>query len=274
MMRLVCAIPQFLMFDMQAITIPNEVFFEEVMNRLSSGIVVQMKLVGHSMQPFLRDGVDSVVVEPVTAGEHVRVGDVFLYRYQGICLLHRLVRVCGDDYVMQGDNCYSVEVVLRGDICGRLIRVERWGKVVCRVDDFRWKLRSGYSFFLHRIKVVLSRCLNSRMRRCLAPFYFVVLALLMWAPVGALGIPLNNFVLGLRLDHLLHASVYLFCALFLIDWCKRRRFRVWIVAVLIGIITEFVQYVLPYRGFDVNDLLANFFGATIGWLLVLSRLHK
>ena len=34
-------------------------------------------------------------------------------------------------------------------------------------------------------------------------------------------------------------------------------------------ITEFGQRLLPYRSFDINDLVANALGASLGWLIVV-----
>ena len=39
------------------------------------------------------------------------------------------------------------------------------------------------------------------------------------------------------------------------DLLKRRKGAVLGVAILIGLFTEFVQYLLPFRGFDINDLV-------------------
>ena len=91
----------------------------------------------------------------------------------------------------------------------------------------------------------------------------------MWAPLNGLGVPLNNYILGLRADHLLHASVYIPCTLFLMDLIRRSGL-VWLAAVGIGLLTEGVQYLLPFRGYDVNDLIANAIGVTLGWLVILA----
>ena len=100
----------------------------------------------------------------------------------------------------------------------------------------------------------------------------------MWAPLNGIGVPLDNYLLGLRLDHLLHASVFIPCTLFLMDIFGAHRWKwpVWATAVGVGILTESVQWILPYRGFDINDLVANFFGVTLGWTIILSlrEVHK
>ena len=56
----------------------------------------------------------------------------------------------------------------------------------------------------HRLKHLAVRWLGGKGRKQLRPWYFFGLAFLMWAPLNGVGIPLDNFVLGLRMDHLLH----------------------------------------------------------------------
>jgi VanZ family protein len=67
----------------------------------------------------------------------------------------------------------------------------------------------------------------------------------------------------------LHATVFLFCPLFWADWLNKRWGYVLLVAVLTGLFTELVQALLPYRGYDVNDLIANCVGIFLGWLAIL-----
>jgi glycopeptide antibiotics resistance protein len=60
----------------------------------------------------------------------------------------------------------------------------------------------------------------------------------------------------------------------MMDWMRRRKGLLLLAAVLVGLFTEFVQYLLPYRGFDINDLIANCGGNLIGWLLILSFMRR
>ena len=108
---------------------------------------------------------------------------------------------------------------------------------------------------------------HPRLRRWLAATYLLLLAALMWLPLNGLGIPMDNFVLGIRIDHLYHATVYLPCALMLMPLCRYRRWTAWSIGMLIATTTEFGQWLLPYRGFDINDLIANLLGVTVGALL-------
>lgn len=103
--------------------------------------------------------------------------------------------------------------------------------------------------------------------RRLAFLYFAILMTAMWCPTGSLS--LNNMVLGFRLDHLLHAAIYMPCAF---AWSLLLPRKAWLwfpLTLLVGAGTESVQYLLPYRGFDISDMIANANGALIGWVALL-----
>ncbi|MCR5424033.1 MAG: VanZ family protein [Bacteroidales bacterium] len=255
----------------QPIVLPNEVVFAEVEERIARGERVTIPLKGRSMEPLLREGC-FVELSPVEGG--VRKNDVVLIRYCGQHILHRVVHVSGDHITTQGDNSPVIEHVMADDVVARLSRVEdEHGEVSCDSDD--WRRRSRRVLRKMRWRRLAHRCLGRKARRMLSPIYFVCLLLLMWGPVGALGIPLNNFIFHIRLDHLLHASVYIPCTWFLMDWllsadtARRRYGWLWLAAIGVAVMTESVQYLLPYRGFDINDLVANFLGVTVGWVALL-----
>lgn len=227
-------------------TVDNETFFALVEEQLASGERVRIPLVGSSMQPTLLEG-DVLTLEPLA---HLpQEGDVVLFRYGGRHVMHRVVAARGDHYTMRGDNSQFCEEVTSNDLVAKLTAVEKH----------------------RRLRHVAVRWIGNKGRGQLRPWYFLCLAFLMWAPLNGLGVPLDNYLLGLRLDHLLHASVFIPCSLFLWDVYRPnvRKWAVWATAVGVGLLTEGVQWLLPYRGFDINDLVANILGVTLGWLLIL-----
>lgn len=248
--------------------VSNEIFFATVEEQLAEGQRVRIELKGVSMLPTLRPG-EMLTLAPIE-GEP-KVGEVVLFRCGGQHLLHRVVAVDAEGCTLQGDNCYGVERCRREDVVARLVVA---GAVA--TDSLEWARRSRRSLRRKRAKNFIIRWLGRNGRRQLRPWYFVALAFLMWAPLNGLGIPLDNYILGLRADHLLHASVFLPCALFLWDLFEgnRRRWAVWLTAVAVGLLTEGVQWLLPYRGYDVNDLVANFLGASLGWIVVLTAMRR
>lgn len=241
--------------------VENDIYFALVGEQLSEGQRVRIELRGTSMMPTLREG-DVLTLAPLT--EAPVVGDVLLFRHCGTHLLHRVVARSGENLTLQGDNCYSTESCVVDDVVGRLVYVDRLGDV----GGAAWRQASRRGLRWKRWRNMAIRCFGRNGRRRLRPWYFAALAILMWAPLNGLGVPLDNYILGLRADHLLHASVYLPCTLFLIDLVKRRWWAL-LAAIGIGLLTEWVQYLLPYRGFDVNDMVANVIGTTLGWVAIL-----
>jgi signal peptidase I len=222
-------------------TIDNETYFALVEEQLSASGQVKIPLVGTSMQPTLCPG-DLLTLAPIVSTP--QVGNIVLFRYQGQHLLHRIVAVDGDHYTMRGDNCVSCEDAGRSDIIAKLVSVEKKNK----------------------LKHLAVRWLGPKGRKQLRPWYFVALGILMWAPLG--GVPLDNYMLGLRLDHLLHASVFIPCSLFIYN-PSLKKWVVWLTSVGVGVLTESIQALLPYRGFDINDMIANFLGVTLGFAMII-----
>ena len=248
-------------------TLDSKLIYQLAEEQLADGQPVRLQFRGRSMWPTIRES-DTLLLVPLS-GEPA-VGDVLLFHHDGRRVVHRLVGLDGDLYILQGDNNYGTEQVGRADILARVASVDRRSGRRLPTDGVRWRRVSRCSLARKRVKNGLLYWLGREGRRRLRPWYFGLLAVLMWAPLNGLGVPLDNYILGLRLDHLLHASVYLVCPLFLMDLFDRHKPpATWLAAVGVGLLTEGVQYLLPYRGFDINDLIANSLGVTLGWVAVL-----
>jgi len=97
----------------------------------------------------------------------------------------------------------------------------------------------------------------------------------------------NNYTLTIRWDYLLHALVYLPMPLLLVFYLKKRHsksgksfrgYRLWIMvlgtALILTVVFESVQIFIPYRRFNLNDMVANGVGVMLGLIpaiLVLRR---
>ena len=74
---------------------------------------------GVSMYPMLRDRRDTIVVSPCSG--RLKKHDVPLYRRRDDYVLHRIIKVLPDSYVIRGDNCaYSEHGITDSDIVGVL----------------------------------------------------------------------------------------------------------------------------------------------------------
>ena len=84
--------------------------------------------VGTSMMPLLRQGRDLFTVVP-KGDERCKVGDVVLYhRPPKSYVLHRVVEVLPDGYIILGDNCVNRERVSEEDVFGVMTSFVRNGK--------------------------------------------------------------------------------------------------------------------------------------------------
>ena len=99
---------------------------------------------GGSMLPLIKEGRDLVVIVTPPSGR-LKKYDVPLYKRGDSrkYVLHRIIRVIDDGYVIRGDNCYFKELDVKDDdIIGVLSCVIRKGGREVSVDSFGYKLYS------------------------------------------------------------------------------------------------------------------------------------
>lgn len=109
-------------------------FEDEIQNR---GQLIYTN-VGDSMMPFIRQGRDVLVISKVHG--RLKKYDVPLYkRDSGQYVLHRILKVCKDDYIICGDNRWHREYGISDrHIIGVLTSVIRNGK---EIPVTKWKYR-------------------------------------------------------------------------------------------------------------------------------------
>ena len=245
-------------------------YFATVEETLAGGENVRLAFGGTSMHPTLGAN-DKLTFAPVDSRK-LKVGEVVLFRHDGMYKVHRIIRIRGGRITLQGDNCYGVEHAVPEDIVAKLVSVDRIGST----DGPEWDALSRKSLKRKKVKNFFIRWFGSQGRHQLRPWYLFALFFLMWAPLNGVGPVLNNYIMGIRGDHLMHATVFIPCALFFID-LSRHRWLVWVMCIALALLCEGVQYLLPFRKFDVNDLVANTIGVTLGFvaiLLALRAVHK
>ena len=130
--------------------------------------------VGVSMYPMLRNRRDTIMIKPV-AGRLKRY-DVPLYRRGDDYVLHRIVAVKPEGYVICGDNCMKREYnITDQQIIGVLDGFCRDGK---EVDMNGWKyrlysrvwvalypVRYVVKLFAYGVKKIVKNCLNVNSRK-------------------------------------------------------------------------------------------------------------
>ncbi len=141
----------------------NLISYEEELNARGKLVFTQ---VGTSMLPLLRQKRDLIVLEKKQAGRCGKY-DVALYkRKDGSYVLHRILKVRENDYVLCGDHCWQREYGITDEqILGVLSAVVRDGKTI-EVSDrrYRFYVHLWCDFFWVRAAILRSKAL---LRRCI-----------------------------------------------------------------------------------------------------------
>ena len=106
--------------------------------------------------------------------------------------------------------------------------------------------------------------------------YTVLLIVVAVLPLGGDNAINNMFVISIRMDYILHFVIFL-PWVFLLRMVSNKTFKTapykTVTLILLGVLfafsTEFVQYFLTYRAFNINDLLANGLGVVMGSVVFL-----
>jgi len=107
--------------------------------------------------------------------------------------------------------------------------------------------------------------------------YTIFLLLLAVLPINSSGSTINHtYIVTVRLDYLLHFAMLLPWMFLLWKTAGvsfksnlRKTFLYILLGLVFAVATETIQYFLPYRAFNINDLLANSLGVIAGSLLFL-----
>ena len=104
--------------------------------------------------------------------------------------------------------------------------------------------------------------------RWLTVLYILILFVGAIIPLGSREQSLNTtYTFHIRWDYLLHAIIYLPMPV-LMGFSFRHERLFWIrvisFSLLITVLFETIQLVVPYRAFNINDMLANGIGVLIG----------
>ena len=110
--------------------------FEELLS--NRGYIVYTNK-GSSMEPLLRQHQDIIEIRP--KGNHrCKKYDVVLYKRGDKYILHRILRVLPDGYIIAGDNNTFLEYDIKDEqIIGIMVRIIRNGKEI-RMTDKKYRL--------------------------------------------------------------------------------------------------------------------------------------
>ena len=145
--------------------VPMKELAEVVKLQLNNGGKANLTVTGSSMQPMLVSGRDSVTLIP--PGDEKK-GDVVLYqRTNGQYVLHRIIDVTGDGYIISGDNQAMREPVGKDQLVAVVESFTRNGKQYSRDTAFYRLYQTVWVelFFLRPLYIAARRPLGNLRRR-------------------------------------------------------------------------------------------------------------
>lgn len=112
---------------------------------------------GVSMYPMLRYKKDPVLIHPINRA--LKKYDLVLYAKGEQYVIHRILKVCDNHYVIRGDNCIGKEFIPKEDILGLIVGFWR-GSHYISVENILYRIYAKFWVFLNPL-LRLSRKLQS-----------------------------------------------------------------------------------------------------------------
>lgn len=141
----------------------NKSSFEQVLNE--KGVLIYTN-VGDSMLPFIRQNRDLIIIKKYQG--RLKKYDVPLYkRDSGQYVLHRVLKVRRNDYVLCGDNrCNKEYGISDKHIIGVLTAVKRNGRTINVTDrKYRIYVHLWCDFFPIRAAIIRLRTLIKKIKK-------------------------------------------------------------------------------------------------------------
>ena len=255
--------------------IPNEIFFEQVMEEINSGESVRIRVTGRSMMPTFRDRKDEIVLSPFNK-EELKVGDVVLFNRGDTICVHRIIARKGDKLIIRGDgNAHKAyEPCTVDDVMAIVTGGTMYGGKPFTVQDKKWKANTSM-VLKHHSKFAVWHRISAVLRRY--PLSILVLAVLLYLSFFK---PLHPILPDVdNSDKILHFLMYLGVGLtFWTEWLKGHSFAfgsmlrgsifcLFFPVVLGGLIELGQEYITEYRSGDVWDFVSNVAGSLVATIL-------
>lgn len=126
--------------------------FEDLLAR--DGYLVY-KTRGVSMEPMLRQNRDLVTIR--VPASRLKKYDVALYKRGKTYVMHRVIGVASDHYLIRGDNTYAVETVPDSAVIGVLSAFKRKGKAH-GVTEPGYRLYARLWHAVYPLRALFMRC--------------------------------------------------------------------------------------------------------------------
>lgn len=98
--------------------------------------------------------------------------------------------------------------------------------------------------------------------------YFMAIVLLVVLPLNTTESLNTVTIISFRGDYFFHVLAFIPWACFGL-MMQRRKVSWFFLGILLATFTEGLQYVLPYRAFNINDLISNSIGIVAGFIIFI-----
>ncbi len=136
---------------MKTVQYANSVFVPKIIELLDEGHTVTINLRGYSMRPYLENNRDKALIRKIGIP---RKGDIVLAETQPkVYVIHRIIKINGDDITLRGDGNMNCEYCKRSDLKGYVIGFYRKGRSTLeKTNSPGWILYSVVWNFLFPIR--------------------------------------------------------------------------------------------------------------------------
>lgn len=126
---------------------------ETLEKAINDGGCVPLVVTGKSMEPFLKDGRDTVILQKCTESDFRR-GKVLLFRRNnGTLVLHRVRKILPDDeLLMNGDAQYWCETISKSQVIAVVSEIMRDGKTIPCKSNTVWHLLKPLRPYIFRVQ--------------------------------------------------------------------------------------------------------------------------
>lgn len=129
----------------------NDIFFAEVERRINDGQSVTIPVKGFSMRPMMRSEKDKVILT-AHSDNNIKQGAVMLFRHNGHHIMHRIVKIEGQNITFAGDGNYrKTEQATKDDIVAQVTAIIRPSGRTISLDSWRWRIYSTLWLALPKI---------------------------------------------------------------------------------------------------------------------------
>ena len=129
----------------------NDIFFAEVERMISEGKSVTIPVKGFSMRPMMRSEKERVILT-AHSNNDIKQGAVMLFRYKGQHIMHRIVKIEGQNITFAGDGNYRIrEQATKDDIVAQVTTIIRPSGRTISLDSRRWRIYSTLWLALPKI---------------------------------------------------------------------------------------------------------------------------